>query len=141
MVKKQIILILSFIILLSSCTLTTEQPNLIKGIWAYSAPSYSSPTESYSFNDKMEYTHITTKIENGSQVLDKEYTGTYTMSYNSFEVVKASGVITLKGQSDGSTENKTFNFTFETKPYANIRSLTLTNKNGTIVYGYSGDAV
>ena len=90
----------------------------------------------------MEYTHITTKIDSdGNRVQDKEYSGTYTMAYSSFEVLKASGTIVLNGQADRETENKTLYFTFEAKTYAPIRSLTLTNNNSTITYGYSGDAV
>ena len=142
MVNRRITLILLLLFIITSCTLTTELPNVIKGRWAYSKDSDGIAAELYSFNDKMEYTHITTKIDSdGNRVQDKEYSGTYTMTYSSFEVLKASGTIVLNGQADRETENKTLYFTFEAKTYAPIRSLTLTNNNSTITYGYSGDAV
>lgn len=144
MVKKIIPFIIICLGFVSSCTLTTEPPNLIKGVWAYSATSSSEITESFTFNDKMEYSHITTKEEGGEHVQDEEYLGTYTLSYSSFEITKASGIITIGGGSANPNvvEEKNFYFTFEAKPYANIRSLTLTSTNGeSTTYGYMGSAV
>lgn len=145
MVKKLIPFIIICLGFVSSCTLTAEPPNLIKGVWAYSATSSSEITESFTFNEKMEYSHITTK-ENKlrEHVQDEEFLGTYTLSYSSFEITKASGVITIGGGSANPNvvENNSFYFTFEAKPYANIRSLTLTSTNGeSTTYGYMGSAV
>lgn len=144
MVKKIIPFIIICLGFVSSCTLTAEPPNLIKGVWAYSATSSSEITESFTFNEKMEYSHITTSEEGGEYVQDEEYLGTYTLSYSSFEITKASGVITIGGGSANPNvvENKKLYFTFEAKPYANIRSLTLTSTNGeSTTYGYMGNAV
>ena len=63
MVNRKITLSLLLLFIITSCTLTTELPNLVKGRWAYSKDSDGIAAELYSFNDKMEYTHITTKID------------------------------------------------------------------------------
>lgn len=121
---------LALSLMLISCELTTSIPNIITGQWVKKVDGIAI----HLFNIKPDGTYNHTKY-NESEMDTVVFEGKYSVKYNSFEIVSATGTLGIDGKQSISqdSENETYRFSFSADSYNGPLNLKLVGTKGDVI--------
>lgn len=121
---------LALSLMLISCELTTSIPNIITGRWVNTVDGITM----HLFNIKPDGTYNHTKY-NESEMNTVVFEGKYSVKYNSFEIVSATGTLEIDGKQSTpyDIENETYRFSFSADSYNGPLNLKLVGTKGDVI--------